>query len=225
MKAISNILILLIAACGMAFGQAKPAAGFLRIINAVAPGTGRVAFAINGRDLYPDGYALGQTTGEYGVKTGDLVITIRKTGVETGRTNIQLNAGETVTLIAFAERMPQKELSEPPKWAVRLLRMKQQDEAKGFALSLVSVCKAEETALDLQAIESGSVEKAFAKRLGIVKVDLDRKRGEIFVKVGDRVLTTVSPDSPGNYVVILYENQEGQTEAVSYYDPKLLAEG
>ncbi len=222
MKAISNILILLIAACGLAFGQAKPAAGFLRIVNAVAPGAGRAAFAINGRDLFPDGYALGQTTGEYGVKTGDLLITVRKTGVETGRTNIQLNAGETITLIAFAEQIPRKELSDPPKWAVRLLRLKQQDEAKGYALSLISVCKAEETAVALHAIESGAVEKAFAKRLAIVKVDLDRKNGEVFVKAGDRDLTTVSPDSPGNNVVILYENQEGRTEALTYYDPKLL---
>jgi len=225
MKAISNILILFMAACGLAVAQGKSGTGFLRIVNAVSAGTGKVAFAINGRDVFPDGYALGQSTGEYAVKTGDLVITIRKTGVETGRTNIQLNGGETVTLIAFAEQVPRKELSDPPKWAVRLLRMKQQDEAQGFALSLVSVCKAEETAVDLHAIDSGSVEKAFAKRMGIVKVDLDRKRGEVFVKAGDRVLTTVSPDSPGNYVVILYENQEGQTEAVSYYDPKLLAAG
>ena len=90
MKAISNILVLFMAASGMAFAQAKSGSGFLRIVNAVSAGTGRVAFAINGRDVYADGYALGQTTGEYGVKTGDLVITTRKTGVETGRTNIQL---------------------------------------------------------------------------------------------------------------------------------------
>jgi hypothetical protein len=225
MKTISNILLLSIAACGMAFAQAKSGTGLIRIVNAVAPGNGRVAFAINGRDVFPDGYALGQTTGEYSVKTGDLVVTIRKTGVETGRTNIQLKADETITLVAFAERIPTKELSDPPKFAVRLLRMKQQDEAKGFALSLVSVCKAEETAVDLNTIDSGSVEKAFAKRFAIIKVDLDRKQGEVFVKSGDRVITTVSPDSPGNYVVILYENPEGLIEAVSYYDPKLLTAG
>lgn len=223
MKAISNILLLLMAACGLAFAEEKAGNGFIRIINVIAPGTGRAAFAINGRDVYADGYALGQTTGEYGVKTGDLVITVRKTGVETGRTSIQLKDGETVTLIAFAERLPQKELSDPPKWAVRLLRMKQQDEAKGAALSLVSVCMEEETAVDLLSFDSGTVEKAFAKRLGIVKADIDRKRGEIFVKAGARVLTSVAPDSPGNYVVILYDNQEGRTDAVSYYDSMLLA--
>jgi hypothetical protein len=225
MKAISNTLILLVAACGLAFAEEKSGSGFLRIINAVAQGSGKVAFAINGRDVYVDGYTLGQTTGEYGVKTGEHVITVRKTGVETGRTNIQLKDGETVTLIAFAERMPQKELSDPPKWAVRLLRMKQQDEAKGFALTLVSVCKADETAVDLLSSESGAVEKAFVKRLSIIKRDLDRKRGEVFIRMGDRVLTSVLPESPGNNVVIFYEDREGRIEALSYYDPKLLAEG
>jgi hypothetical protein len=213
------------AACGLAFAEEKAGTGFIRIINAIAPGTGRVAFAINGRDVYADGYTLGQTTGEYGVNTGDLVVTIRKTGVETGRVNIQLKDGETVTLIAFAERLPQKELSDPPKWAVRLLRMKQQDEAKGFALTLVSVCKAEETAVDLLSSDSGAVEKAFVKRLAIIKRDLDRKRGEVFIRMGDRVLTSVLPESPGNNVVIFYEDREGRIEVLSYYDPKLLAAG
>lgn len=225
MKAISNILIMFMAACGLAFAQTKSGTGFLHIINAVSPGAGKAAFAINGRDLHKDGYALGQTTGEFAVKTGDLVIAIRKTGVETGRTNIQLKDGESVTLVAFAEQVPQKDLSAPPKWAVRLLRLKQQEEAQGFALSLISVCKAEETVVHLLSIDQDVVEKAFVKRLGITKLDIDRKRGEIFVKSGDRVLTSVAPDSPGNYVVILYENQEGRTEAVSYYDLKLLNAG
>jgi hypothetical protein len=225
MKAISNILMILMAACGLACAQAKSGSGFVHIINAVAAGSGKAAFAINGRDLFDGGYALGQTTGEYAVKTGDLVITIRKTGVETGRTNIQLKDGETVTLIAFAEQVPQKDLSAPPKWAVRLLRLWQEKEAENFTLSLVSVCKAEETAVDLLAIDSGKLEKSFARRLAVTKVDIDRKRGEIFVKAGDRVLATVAPDSPGNYVVILHDNQEGVTEAVSYYDLKLLNAG
>ena len=222
MKAISNILALLMATCGLALAQAKTGSGFVHIINAVAAGTGKAAFAINGKDLYADGYALGQTTGAYAVKAGDLVITIRKTGVETGRTNIQLGSGDTITLIAFAEQLPQTDLSAPPKWAVRLLRLWQEKEAEGFALSMVSVCKAEETAVDLLAIDTDAVEKAFAKRLTVTKGDIDRKRGEIFVKQGDQVLTNVAPDSPGNYVVILYEDQEGKTEAVSYYDLKLL---
>ena len=228
MKTISNILLLSIAACGLAFAQGKPksgAAGFVRIVNAIPQGAGKAAFAINGRDLFADGYALGQTTGEHGVKAGELVITVRKTGVETGRLNVKLGAGETITVIAFAEPVPQKELSDPPKWAVKLLRVNQQDEAKGFALSLISVCKPDETTVEILALEKNKGEKAFAKRLAVTKVDLGGNRDEIFVKSGDRTLTTVSPDAPGNYVVILYEDQEGRTEALTYYDPKFVITG
>lgn len=225
MKTISNILALSLAACGLAFAQAKSGSGFIRIINAIPQGAGNAAFAINGRDLFADGYALGQTTGEYGVKTGDLVITVRKTGVETGRTNIQLSDGETITLVAFAEEVPRKELSDPPKWAVRLLRMKQQDEVKGFALSLVSVCKPEETAVDVLDVEKGKPEKAYARRLAVTQMDLGASRSEVFVKIGDRILTALSPDSPGNQVVILYEDREGRIEALSFYDPKALVNG
>lgn len=225
MKAISNMLLLFMAACGLAFAEEKSCSGFLRIINAVAQGSGKAAFAIDGRDVYADGYTLGQTTGEYGVRTGGHVITVRKAGVETGHTSIQLKDGETVTLVAYAEQLPPKELSDPPKWALRLLRMRQQDESKGFALTLVSVCKAEETVVNLLSADSGAVEKAFLKRLAIIKRDLERKRGEVFIRMGDRVLTSILPESPGNNVVIFYEDREGRIEVLSYYDPKLLAEG
>jgi hypothetical protein len=67
--------------------------------------------------------------------------------------------------------------------------------------------------------------RAFAKRLAISKVELGGKRGEIMVSLADRVLTNISPDSPGNYVVILYENAEGAIEGLSYYDPKFVVAG
>lgn len=222
MKTISNILALFVATCGLLCAAGKPGTGFVRIVNAVSPGTGKAAFAINGRDLHAGGYALGQTTGEYGIKSGDHVITVRKTGVETGRVKIQLGAGETITVIAHAERLPQKNLDDPPRWVVRLLRLKQQDEAEGLTLSLISVCKPEETAVDLLFIDRDVTRKAFAKRLAITKVEFGRLRGEVFLKIKDRVLTSVSPDTPGNYVVVLYENQEGETRALSFYEPDFL---
>lgn len=222
---ISNILVLSLTACGIAIADAKPVAGFVRIVNAVAAGTGKAAFSINGRDLYAGGYALGQTTGEYGIKAGEHVITVRKTGVETGRVKVRLTAGETITVIAHSERLPVKNLADPPKWVVRLLCLKQQDEAKGFALSLIPVCKQEETAVDLLVLDSGAVRKEAAKRLAVSMVDFGRLRSEIFLRMNDHVLATVAPDAPGNYVVILYDNQDGGIEAMSFYDPKILING
>jgi len=224
MKAISNIILLSMAACGLALAQgtAKSTSGFVRIVNAVAEGSGKAGFSINGRDLFAGGYALGKTTGQYGVKAGDLTITVRKTGVETGRANIQLKADETITLIAFGELVPQTELSAPPKWGVKFLRLRQMEEANGLTLSLISMCKAEEIPLDLFFPGNEKKEKVYAKRLAVTKVDLNGKRDEFFIKAGDQALTTVMPEGTGNYVVILYENAEGKMEAVSCYDEKFL---
>ena len=227
MKTISNILLLLLALSGIvhAQGRAKPEVGFVRIVNAVSPGTGKATFHINGRNLYADGYALGQTTGGYGVKAGDLEIEVRKEGVESGKTNVRLGTGETLTVIAFAERVPPKKEDDPPKWAIKLLRLKQQDVERGYGVSVVSVCSAEETAVDLSVEGRERPERVFAKRLGIAKVELGRQRGEILIRIGDKTIGNISPDSPGNYVVILYENAEGQVEALSYYDPKFVIAG
>ena len=43
--------------------------------------------------------------------------------------------------------------------------------------------------------------------------------------MADRILTTLSPDTPRNHVVILYVDQDGRTEALSFYDPKFLING
>jgi hypothetical protein len=227
MKTISNILLLLFAACGLAIAQGggRPEVGFIRIVNAISPGTGNASFLVDGRDLYKDGYALGQTTGGYGVKAGNIEIEVRKEGVASGNTRVSLGTGETMTVIAFAERVPPKNADDPPKWAIKLLRLKQQDVERGYGLSLVSVCKPEEIAVNLTVEGRERVEKAIATRLKISKVELGAKRGEILVALGDKTIANVSPDSPGNYVVILYENAEGGIEALSYYDPRFVIAG
>jgi hypothetical protein len=224
MKTISKSLVLLAAACVPLFAQ-QPEIGFVRIVNAVSPGTGSASFLVDGRSLYADGYTLGQTTGGYGVKAGNIDIEVRKQGVESGSTRIKLGIGETMTVIAFAERLPAKKPDDPPQWVIKLLRLKQQQVERGYGVSLVSVCKPEEIALSLTVEGRDEPVRAFAKRLAISKVELGGKRGEIMVSLADRVLTNISPDSPGNYVVILYENDEGAIEGLSYYDPKFVVAG
>jgi hypothetical protein len=227
MKTISNILFTMLASAGitLAQGGARPEVGFVRIVNAVAPGTGKAAFLINGRNLYPDGYELGQTTGGYGVKAGSLNIEVRKDGLESGRTNVRLAAGETVTVIAFAERVEPKKEGDPPQWVIKLLRLKQQDVERGYGVSLVSVCREVQTAVELVVEGRERPERAFAKRLNITTLELGRMRSEITLRTGGRVIGNISPDSPGNYVAILYENADGQVESISFYDPKFVIAG
>lgn len=226
MKTISRI-IAVFAVCSMTvLAQGRPPeVGFVRIVNAVSPGEGKAKFFIDDRNLYPDGYGMGQTTGGYGVKAGNIEIEVRKEGVESGSTRLRLGIGETITVIAFAELQPPKKADDPPKWAIKLLRLKQQEVERGYGVSMVSVCRSEEVAVDLIVEGRERPERMFAKRLQITKVEIGRRRSDMIVRLGDRTLTTISPDSPGNYVVILYENNEGQTEAISYYDPKFVIAG
>ena len=37
--------------------------------------------------------------------------------------------------------------------------------------------------------------------------------------------TVVSPDGPGNYVVLLYQDPDGKTKALSFFDPKFVIAG
>jgi hypothetical protein len=227
MKTISNILLFLLAAAAPVTAQsgARPEIGFVRIVNAVSPGTGNADFLIDGSSIFSDGYALGQTTGGYAVKAGTLAIGVRKTGVEPGSTQLRLGIGETVTVIAFAERLPEKKEDEPPRWVIRLLRLKQQGLERGYGVSMISVCRAEDTPVDLVIEGSERPTRIFAKRMKITTTEIRGGRAEMMVRSGDRLLTHISPDTPGNYVVILYENADGELQALSYFDARYVIAG
>lgn len=226
MKKIFKLLALLTTlATALSAQEEKPQIGFVRIVNAVSPGTGNARFVVDGRNLFEDGYQLGQMTGGYGVSVGSRKIEVEKDGVQKGTTQLSIGLGETITLIAFAERLPAKDLDEAPKWTIKLLRLKQENVERGYGLSLVSVCSPPETAVDLNLMGSGKNVRVAAKRLSITKAEIGKSRSEVVVKQGENTLTMVSLDSPGNYVVILFENAAGKTEAISFYDPKFVVAG
>lgn len=210
---------------GTGWAQKSPEVGFIRIVNGIAPGQGNVKFLIDGEDIYPEGYLLGQATGGLGLKAGGHNIEAKREGVESGSTKIDLQAGETLTLIAFAEKKTPESPDEPPKWTTKLLRLKQSDPMRGYRMALVSICDLPEVRVIANNHAKGTNDTAYVKRLAITMVDLGNAKGEAFVKDGERILTTVSTDSPGNYVVILYQDQEGKLSAISFYDPKFVIAG
>lgn len=224
MKTISNVFLVFVSLACFVLAE-PPEVGFVRIVNAVAPGTGSASFLIDGRNLYADGYKLGQDTGGYGVKAGGIEIKVVKEGVKTGSTRLQLGVGETMTIIAFAERVTEADEEDPPRWEIKLLRLKQQDAERGYGLSFVSVCKSEDTGVDVTIEGRKTPHRVFARRLGITKLEIGGRQAEVAVAIADRKLTHISTDSPGNYVVILYEDAEGVVEAISFYDPKFVIAG
>src|SRR5688572_3853331 len=99
------LLLTLLPAISLAQGG-KPQVGFIRLVNAVGPGTGNTKLLIDGENMYPKGYKLGQRTGGIGLEAGSKKIAIEKEGVEEGTTSLKVEAGETISLIAFAEKIP-----------------------------------------------------------------------------------------------------------------------
>jgi hypothetical protein len=202
-----------------------PDVGFVRIVHAIAPGEGKANILIDGEDIFPNGYDLGQRTGGFGLKAGGHSITLKKEGVEAGTTKISLQTGETLTLIGFAEKMPAKVKEDPPVWVTKILRLKQSSPEAGYRMTLVSVCDDDVVTIKAAVQGKGTIETAQVKRLSTTTVDLGRSRGEVLVKAGDDIVTTISPEDPGNYVVVLYQDSDGKVKALSFYDPKFVIAG
>ena len=229
MKTLTKLLLasLLLAAPTHTHAQEEgpPQVGFIRIVNAVAPGLGLANVFVDGDDIFPKGYQLGQRTGGIGLKAGAHSIEVRKEGVESGTTRISLATGETMTLIAFAERLPVEKVDDPPRWAIKILRLKQSDPERGYRMTLVSVCGKPEVKVQAAVAGKADIESTTVKRLAVSSIDLGRNRAEVMVKADDEIITTVSPEDPGNYVVVLYADPEGKTKAISFFDPKFVIAG
>jgi hypothetical protein len=229
MKTLSKLLLaaaaLLAPPLALAQEDGPPRVGFIRIVNAVAPGEGNAKVLVDGEDIFPKGYILGQRTGGIGLAAGSHTIEVKRDGIQAGSTKISLATGETLTLIAFAERLPVEKLEDPPRWTIKILRLKQSDPERGFRMTLVSVCGKPEVKVQAAVAGKADIESTTVKRLAVSSIDLGRNRAEVMVKADDTIVTTVSPEDPGNYVVVLYEDPEGKTQALSFFDPKFVIAG
>jgi hypothetical protein len=229
MKMISKILAATLCLFGVissANGKAtSPEVGFLRIINAIAPGNGTTRVLIDGEELFPKGYQLGQRSGGIGLAAGPHTVTLQKNGVESGTTKFDLKSGETLSLIGFAEKIPATDDHAPQRWTTKILKLKQSDPERGFRMTLLSVCDLDEVKVDAIIPGQKDITIAHAKRLSTAVIDLGSTRSEAMVKVGGEIISTVSPDEPGNHVVVIYQDAEGKIRALTFFDPKFVIAG
>lgn len=203
----------------------QPEVGFLRIVNAVAPGEGNANILVDGKDLYPKGYKLGQKTAGFGIKAGEHTVTIKKVGVESGTTKVKLNKGETLSMIGFAEKIEPIEEGEPAKWRTRILLLKQSDPESGYRLALVPLCGDDELKVEIQVAGRPQPDISYAKRMVVTPVGLGKSKPEVNIKVDGESVATIAPEDPGNYVVVFYEDEAGKVKALTFYDPKFVIAG
>jgi hypothetical protein len=92
-------------------------------------------------------------------------------------------------------------------------------------MTLLSVCDLDEVKVDAIIPGKKDITTAYVKRLSTAAIDLGSTRNEVMVKVGGEIISTVSPDEPGNHVVVIYQDAEGKIRALTFFDPKFVIAG
>jgi hypothetical protein len=224
MKTIFSTLLIFVGARCLSMAQdngESPPTGFIRLVNGVTGGEGAVRLEIDGENMRPQGYKLGDATGGIGLRPGRRKLTIRKAGVKEGSTTIQLEKNQTVTVIPYAEKIPASD-QEPAHSAIRILRLKQRSVEKGRTATFVSVSAIPELKVELQG-DDGKWTTVFVKRLSIGEAALNYSVGYAPTKVNGKLIRPIPIGGPGNYVIVLYDGVEGDVQSIYFRDFKFLS--
>ncbi|GAA5481047.1 hypothetical protein [Haloferula sargassicola] len=217
MKTIFKTLLMLAIVSGARVnGQNDEKYGFIRLVNALAPGEGSTELLLDGNNLYPDGYNLGDATGGMGVPVGTCNVTIRKEGVTEGMTKVKIEQGATTTVIPFGERVPATD-QEPAHWEVRILRLKQKAESNKREATFVSVSQKPEVSVEMRD-PAGNWDKYLVKRFGTTVAPMKYPEGYIPLRAGKTELPSIPVMDVGNYVVVLFDGPDGDLQSISFRD-------
>ncbi len=232
MKTIFNHLATFAITLGIAIGapsafaqKDQPDVGFVRIVPVLTAGTGKTRILIDGQDVYPIGYGSSQKTGGIGLKAGAHSITLRKTGIQSAISSFTVNREETLTLIGFAEKVPSKNPNDPPQWKTRVLPLKRNDSESGYHLTLISLCQLAEIKVQAEIPNTPKTQIAYIKHGVPTRLDLGHSKEDLSIKVNGERVASIPLEDPGNYTMVIYEDEKGTTKALSFYDPKLATAG
>ena len=196
----------------------EPPSGFVRLANALAEGTGPVHIEVAGVRVNPDGYQLGEVTGGIPLPVDNHTVRIWRQGTKEGVTRLKVEKNQTTILIPFAERMPATD-EEPSHWAVRVLRLKQQDPKEDKTATFISVSRKPELQVEMRD-PAGRWSPITIKRLVSTQTVIGYFRGYVPLRTVDGELTSIPVASGGNYVVVLYDDAEGKVRSVNFFDRK-----
>jgi hypothetical protein len=221
----SSRFIVILFMCLVPFAQGQDCksgpVGFVRMLNAVAMGAGKLEFMLDGKAVRPAGYQLGNVTGGIALKPADYKVVFRREGVKEGETQVQVKVGDTTILIPFAEEIPATE-NQPARWQIRILKLKQHESEDKPTASFVSVSSEPELKVELRQAD-GKWEPVFVKRLGIARAEIQQSRGYLSVRCQGRDLSAVSVAASGNFVSVLYDDENGVLRSKTFQDYKYLS--
>ncbi len=199
----------------------EPEYGYVRLVNAVARGTGTVTVLIDGENVNAAGYKLGAVTGGIGLKPGSHTVTIRREGAEGGTTTVNVVKDETTTLVPFAEKVPAAD-DKPATWAIRILRLKEQAAEHERCATFVSVAREPEIKVEVGR-GRGVWDSASVERLSIARLPVKESGGYVPLRINGEELPAMAVPSTGNYVVIIYEDADGKMRSLNFRDIKFLS--
>jgi hypothetical protein len=225
MKTISKILrfsmMALVIVPFASIAQETPKSGFIRIVNAVAIGTGPMNVLIDGKKINPKGYKIGDLTGGISLPPGNRTVTFSREGVTAGTTRVNVATNETTTLIPFSEKVPASD-QVPAHWEIRILRLKQKDPEEERSATFTSVSQNPEVKVEIREPE-GKWNSVFVKRLAVAQAPILYPRGYVPLRSTDGDLTSIPVSSAGNYVVLLYDDEQGKLRSLNFRDKKFLS--
>lgn len=216
MRTIFRLLFAVASLVPLAGQDDKAKYGFIRLVNAVAAGEGNVKLLLDGSDLYPSGYRLGDATGGMGVETGRCKVVVQRDGTKEGTTSIQVEEGKTTTIIPFAEKIPATD-DEPEHWQIRILRLKQKAESERRNATFVSVVRDDEVPLEMRDPD-GTWKKYAVKRFDTTVAPMNYPEGYVPLRMKGRELPSIPVLDIGNYVVVLYNDPDGEVQALNFRD-------
>ena len=223
MKRVVSIIVTLFLAGGLGAQEAVDPAeiGFVRLISLAGAGTGNTKISIDGSSMWPQGFKVGQRTGGIGLKRGSHKFTVTKEGCKEAEKSIMVEAGQTQTLVAYAEPVRDED-GAIVGWSLKMARLSQHTPRKGMFMTLVCFCEEKELAIDVYEGVSDRRMKMVAPRLKAERIELGSGDVRAEVSYKGEALMTLKAEENGNYVVMIFEDGGKGKKAISFYDPKFV---
>jgi hypothetical protein len=202
-------------------GDAGSPRGFLRLLNAVGVGTGKLEFRMDGAMVRSEGYEFGDVTGGIPRKPGTYKISFRREGVESSDSSIEVVKNQTATLVPFVEQIPATK-DKPAYWKIRVLRLKQLESEDKRTATIVNVTREPELKVEVRQKDE-TWETLMVKRLELARTAIQQSSGYVPLKAGGRDLKPLSIGSSGNFVAVVYEDAAGVISSRNFQDYKYLS--
>ncbi|MEM9080103.1 MAG: hypothetical protein AAGC74_05360 [Verrucomicrobiota bacterium] len=188
-------------------------------------GTGNTTLEINGKVIWKPGYTVGQRTGALPYSEGSHKFVVKREGCLPAETSLPVERGKAQTLIGYAEEIFDED-GNSLGYQIKIARMRQHTPEKGLVVTFVSFCKDEKLDLVIEEAMSGetfihAVDRRRSSRLKLV----DEGRVRAVVKHDGEPIGTIKVDELGNYVVMIFENEKGEKQLQTFYDPEFMISG